>query len=135
MDARQQITVTIPMPDRRLHPNGRVSSVFVKAKLAKKLRYDTGMAAMAAMIEAKMFVPRPKWDRVTVLATFYKPGSFAKAGDADGCIAVLKSAIDGIQDSQLIVNDSGVTWLPPIQILGREAGFHAKVEILITRQE
>jgi len=120
------LVVELPLPN--FSPNSR-GHWGKRHRLTQAYRNDARLAAKVAMM--KICRP-PMWDRVTIQATFHKPSSRAKLSDADNLIGSLKPAIDGIQDAGIIVNDSGVTWLPPVQLLGKEAS-EAKVVLVITK--
>jgi Holliday junction resolvase RusA-like endonuclease len=68
-----------------------------------------------------MNAPPPAWERAEVQATFYRPGKRAKLLDRDNAIAMCKGAFDGLQEAGVIVNDSGLVPLPPIQVIGDAA--------------
>ena len=70
---------------------------------------------------SKLKAEPPRWERATYQATFYRPGKRAKRMDDDNAIASLKGVLDGLQDAGVIVNDSGLTHLPPVQLIGDEA--------------
>jgi len=102
------MTITIPLPPRALHPNAR-PHWGTKAKAAKRYRRDCGIAAKAALNENGPWKPL---ERATVQATLY----YRRHGvrDQDGAISSLKAAYDSLQDAGVIVNDSGLTHLPPL---------------------
>jgi crossover junction endodeoxyribonuclease RusA len=94
------ITITLPLPDKCLSPNARVHWA-KKAKVVKSYREVAQWAAF------KKMNPSPvKWQNATYKALFYFPD--ARRRDADNAIASIKSALDGVADAGLVVNDSGL---------------------------
>ena len=94
------ITISLPIPDRRLSPNARVHWS-VKARLVKAHR-----------IRAKVFAMgiagcKPMWAKASLHTEWRFPT--ARFWDADNCIASLKSYIDGLADAGLVANDR-VIW-------------------------
>lgn len=122
------ISIELPMPPQATHPNARPHWA-VKAKAVAKQRED---AATMASVVLRGKGP-PLWERVTIQATFYKPGKQAKLADQDGLISWCKASVDGLQGT-VIKNDSGVTWLPPVQVLG-DAAEERKLVLVITSRE
>ena len=121
------LEITIPLPPRATHPNARPHwRTLAKAK--KQQRGDAFLSAKDAIGRSAA----PRFVRATILATFYKPGTQAKTMDSDGMVAWLKATADGLQDAQVIVNDSGLTWLPPKELLGAAAGGERKVVLLVS---
>lgn len=110
-----RIEITIPLPPKEVSPNARVHWA-TKARAVKRQRND---AAMAAMVLSS--IRRPKWQAATIQATFYRPRGRVLI-DQDNAIASLKASIDGLADAGIFANDRGVTWLPPLQIIGKAAG-------------
>lgn len=94
-----QITVTLPLPDKCLSPNARVHWS-TKARHVKAYRNSAHVQCIANRVNGL------KWMRATYKARFYFPD--ARRRDADNAIASLKSALDGVADAGLIVNDSGL---------------------------
>jgi len=116
------IEITLPLPPKQLHPNGRCHYM-AKARAVKKARWEAGIAAVAALEGRKP----PRWEKATVQATFY----VAKKGDGDGRNSSLKAALDGLQDAGIVANDSGLTVLPPLQVLDPRRGGQRKVVLRI----
>jgi len=94
------ITIILPLPDPVLSPNARVHWA-KKAKAAKSYREVAQWAAFK-----KMHPAPAKWEKSSYKARFYFPT--ARRRDADNAIASLKSALDGVADAGLVVNDSGL---------------------------
>ena len=122
--AKSQVTVTIPLPPKQMHPNARCHW---RAKLRPKSRQR-----QAAKLNGCMQVDGfPRFTKATIQATFHL-GKRGKRHDADNLIAWLKASIDGLQDAGVLADDSGVTWLPPEQVFGKSAGDEKIVVLTIT---
>lgn len=113
------ISITLPLPDKTLHPNGRTRSWQKKARLTKKAR---GEAAMVARQSA----PKRPYRAATVQATFH----LQRRMDSDNLNAWLKPYLDGMQGI-VYGNDNTVTLLPPSQLTGKQADGR-KVVLIIT---
>lgn len=89
--------VTLPWPDKLLHPNARVHW----AKKAKAVK----AARMAACWYASIAFPgrKPNWSGAKIAVTFNPPDK--RRRDLDGMIASHKAAQDGIADA-LDIDDS-----------------------------
>jgi len=122
-------TFSVPLPPKACSPNSRPHW----AARAKAVKGQRTAARWAAIIALEMTCPR--WQSVTIQATFYKSSRRAKVLDVDNAIASLKGLCDGIADSGMILNDRGITWLPIRQVLGDAAGGRNEVEITITKVE
>ena len=97
------ITITLPLPGKHLSPNARVHWA-VKAKAVKSFRLCASLATMAAIHQ--MSPPLKRWQKAKYTARFYFKD--ARRRDADNAIASIKSALDGVADAGLVVNDSGL---------------------------
>jgi hypothetical protein len=122
-----RLEIELPMPPQATHPNAR-GHWATKAKAVAKQREDA--ATMATVVLRQLGRRPPLWERVSIQATFYKPGKQAKRADEDGLISWCKASVDGLQGS-VIKNDSGVTWLPPVQVLG-DAAEERKLVLVVT---
>lgn len=111
------MTLTFPLPPKCLHPNARSHW---KAKMRPKKNYR----AEAALIASQARLSEP-FKRATVQLTFY----LARKQDADNLLAWCKPLFDGLQDGGLIANDSGLTFLPCLQVTGK--GLDYRVELTI----
>ena len=129
----ESIIITVPLPPNQTNPNGR-AGWRAKAKATKMQREAAFIAALDALVKAKHLAQRPRWKAVEVHANYFRPGGRV-AMDQDNLIAWLKASVDGLADAGLLDNDRGVTWLPPSQIWGPEAGVHAKVVLTITHKQ
>ncbi len=126
------LTIELPIPNKATHPNSRGHwSKIAKAK--KEQRHDAHAEANVALRHGGYGAPH--WERASIKATFHKPGNQAKLSDQDGMIAWLKATADGLQDASIIANDSGLVWLPPVELLGEEAGKERKLVLVITKLE
>jgi len=117
------ITITLPLPDKCLSPNARVHWA-KKAKTVKTYRHD----AMWACIHKSSHVHK-KWKRASYTARFYFPD--ARRRDADNAIASIKSALDGVADAGLVVNDSGLWPERPEFLIDKET---PRLEITFTKE-
>lgn len=95
------ITIELPLPDRRLHPNARA---FWAAKAKQTRLYRESAWVMATLAKPNRHKP---WKRASVILEF----TFAdkRKRDVDGLISSIKGAIDGIADAGIIENDNGIT--------------------------
>lgn len=116
------LTITLPMPDRSLSPNSR-SHWGTKARHTKAYRAAAMMKAKAALKRSKP----PGWLKAECqVSAFY---AVIRRRDADNLLASLKSAFDGIADTGVICNDSGLIHLPAI--IGRDTR-NPRIEITIS---
>ena len=116
------IVITLPLPSRTLNPNGRKHWA-VKARAVKEYR----LAACNAATEAANW-NRPLWEKAAVQATFYFRDK--RKRDESNFNAALKSAIDGLQDAGIVVDDSGITLLPAVLKADKE---NPRVVIHVTK--
>lgn len=88
--------ITLPWPDRDLHPNARPHWA-TKAKAAKAYRQAAGWLTKASgdRIEGV--------GAIDLHITFYPPSNHRH--DLDGCLSAIKSGLDGIADA-LRVDDA-----------------------------
>lgn len=105
--------ITLPLPPRILHPNSR-GHWAPKAKAKKEQRELAHVLGLQEKYKLRV-TPRPPLKPVRFplqqpvihVSAFHKA---ARVRDRDGLISSLKSAIDGLADSGLIGDDSGVRW-------------------------
>lgn len=83
------ISVELPWPDRRLHPNARVHRM-ERARVVKQARADSAWWAKAAGVK------RVKATTLHVTAIFAPPDK--RRRDLDGMLSSIKPALDGIAD-------------------------------------
>ena len=118
------VKITLPLPSKQLSPNARchwrVKSKAVKA--ARTLAYCEAINAGCA---------GEKWKSATMQATFYF--NLNRGRDKDNAASSLKSHIDGITLAGLLVNDTGLTPLPPILIVDKNE--KERVELLFSRTD
>lgn len=96
----ETVTIILPLPGRRLSPNGSSGtrgSRFAKAAAIKKYRRIAKEAVEAAAIETG------PWPSARATVTFYWPTH--RRRDEDNALASLKAAYDGIVESGLLVDD------------------------------
>lgn len=106
------IEIVLPLPDKRLSPNARCHWA-EKARITKNTRRDSYWATFNAIAGTP-----PKWKTATAQATFYFRDN--RRRDKDNFAASLKSHADGMKDAGLILDDCGLTWLPPIFAVDKE---------------
>ena len=120
---QSEVTVTLPLPSSKLHPNGRCHWA-VKAKLTKSHRQ---LARTEASFQTGGY--EPMWQSVTVeYRAYFK---VKRTRDQEGIISVNKAYMDGICDAKLIANDSGVTFLPVTIAIDRT---NPRLEIVVRHQ-
>jgi crossover junction endodeoxyribonuclease RusA len=107
-----EITITLPLPPKEVHPNYRVHWAS-KAKHTKGYRWLAWYAARAQV--EPTHIP---WERAQTEAVFHYPTAHVR--DGDGAASSLKAAWDGIADAGVIANDAGFTHLPPRLLVDRE---------------
>lgn len=118
----KSITISIPLPHRALTPNYGVHWG-TKARHTKSYR---ALAMMTTLSVLKRTRP-PGWLKAECqVKAFY---AVNRRRDADNLIASLKSAFDGIADTGVIANDSGLIHLPAT--IGRDIK-NPRIEITIT---
>ena len=103
------LTITLPLPDRKLHPNGRTANHFQKARLVKKARGDAELAAMAALRTAGIEKP---FESATAKVTIYRKRAYR--ADGDGALSWCKPLFDGFTDAHVWPDDRVVTFLPVV---------------------
>lgn len=94
-----ELTITLPLPDRVLSPNGRAhwGRVARAKKHAKELAYLLALQAGAA---------GEQWEAADLAITFWHRTK--RTRDRDNALASLKAHIDGVVAAGLLKNDSGV---------------------------
>lgn len=118
------ITILLPLPVRKLSPNARVHWA-EKAKLVKASR----RVASIASLEALNLRRPPGWLKAKMeVKAYFKTLTFP---DPDNFIASLKSSIDGIADSGIILDDKAL-W-PERPVFKKDAE-NPRIEITITKE-
>jgi hypothetical protein len=126
-----RLEIELPMPPSATRPNASGQHWTKKARAIKRQRED---AATASAIALRGITP-PRWQAASVQATFYRHQKNCRRADSDNLVGWLKASFDGLQDSGVIANDSGLTHLPPQQLLGKEADGSSRVVLVIERKE
>lgn len=98
------MTLHLDLPPRELSPNARVHW---RVKAAAVARYRKAVALWAM----SLWSGRPPADEIDVRITWYHPAR-GRHPDPDNCVAMLKPAMDGLQDARVVVNDRRVRWHP-----------------------
>jgi len=120
------ITITLPLPDKCLSPNARVHWV-KKAKVVKSYRRLAGWTVLCQI--HPLNPPLERWQKAKYTARFYFPDK--RRRDADNAIASIKSALDGVADAGLVVNDSGLWPERPEFLIDKES---PRLEITFTKE-
>jgi crossover junction endodeoxyribonuclease RusA len=120
-----RVTITLPLPGRKLSPNARCHWA-AKAIAIRSYRTNACLITHCACVKAGV----TGWTSARVTIRFY----FAtrRRRDKDNLLAQLKSAFDGIADSGLILNDSGLTPMPPEMLVDK---LNPRVEITLERED
>jgi hypothetical protein len=127
-----EITITIPEPPKQTQPNNKPKTLMAFKRYVKRQREEGFLAAIAALSEIRRLSGRPRWKAAVIEATFHRPGA-RQPMDEDNLQAWLKATIDGIADAGIVEDDRGVTWRPPVQFIGKSAGFRAQVVIRVRK--
>lgn len=119
-----QVTITLPLPHRDLHPNGRPHwrSKARHTKTHRSLAYISACGALPIMEKP------PRWKSAKVQASFFMRTT--KMPDPDGCIAWLKAYIDGVGDAGIFANDRELVWMHPKRAKDAK---NPRVELTITK--
>lgn len=112
------LVLELPHPGEACNPN-RGKNWRQVAKCRKAMKEAAAIIARHEL--TKLNAAPPRWEHAEVQATFHRPGKRSKLLDRDNAIAMCKGAFDGLQEAGVIVNDSGLVPLPPVQIIGDEA--------------
>lgn len=104
LDSRNSLIVVLPLPPKELSPNARCHWG-AKAREVKRYRRMAWAEAIAARGRTG-----DRWKNATCQAKFY----FAtrRRRDRDNLLAALKAAFDGLTDSHILEDDSGLVHLP-----------------------
>lgn len=116
------LSVALPWPDRRLHPNGRIH--WAPHAAAKKAARAYAHAITCATSTPAQRAALKAAGAVNVSMTFNPPDN--RRRDDDGMIASMKAARDGIADA-IGVDDS--KWRTSYAILGPVKGGRVVVEV------
>ena len=119
------LTVTVGIPPRVLSPNARCHWA-VKAKAVKRARVEAWAQAQIAMHETNS---KGGWKAASCVVHWYARDS--RRRDRDNCLASLKATFDGLTDSGLLVDDSGITHLPLVLAVDPK---NPRVELHLTQE-
>lgn len=118
------ITITLPIPARKLSPNARVHW----AERANLTRHARAVAHLAALHALNLRRP-PGWLKARLeVKAYFKTLNFP---DPTNFPLSLKAAIDGIADSGIIANDKGL-W-PERPTFEKDAS-NPRVELTISKE-
>lgn len=117
----ETLVITLPLPHRVLHKNGRTKNFDWKASLTKAARN-------AAKSLASFVRPAEQWQAVRIDATFW----IANRNDDDGAWAYIAAYRDGIADA-LGLNDKHFTAGNVIQHTGKASEGRREVQIVVTK--
>lgn len=125
-----KVTITLPLPHKYLSPNARVHHmakhrVKATARLLAKLESFNVMNRDACANHGESVWG---WKAATVRCLFYFRDS--RKRDGDNLLASMKTYFDGIADSGLIGDDSGLTHLP---VFVAKDGRSPRVDVEIER--
>lgn len=111
------ITITVPIPDKCLRPNGNKSHWSKVSKARHAQRLGTFMECKKALAGRKS----PMWEKC-IVAPEVRFSTHHRM-DNDNIIASLKGVFDGIQDAGIVANDQGL-WAsrPTIITRSKEPG-------------
>lgn len=121
----ESVTITLDVPARDLSPNARCHWR-KKAKARQVQRYSAGLMAFALTVKDD----KKKWDKASILVRWFSRTANGLRLDSDNIIGSLKGAIDGLEDAGLLLNDLGVTWLPPERAVDKA---NPRIELVVTR--
>ncbi|MFI4861752.1 MAG: hypothetical protein ACIAXF_13860 [Phycisphaerales bacterium JB063] len=114
------LTITIPWPAKQLDSNKRYHW---RAKL--KPKKEARQRAWAECVRQPGHAMRLVSVRVDVVA-YHKTRNFR---DRQNIISILKHSIDGIQDAEVIVDDSELSWGP---VRREKDASNPRIEITLT---
>jgi len=117
------IIITLPLPEKELHPNRRIGrsrlASIIRSKKVKKARDD-------GLLASRFLLPKDApWNAADMQLHFYLP----RKNDDDNLVAWTKAYRDGIADSGIVANDSRFTLLPVIQTTGRDLDHRLEITI------
>jgi len=108
------LTITLPLPNKRLRPNhkaGTRGAMLAKARETRKYRYLAKLLCME-----QLGANRPRHEGAVVLYTFWF-ASKRYVLDADNAIGSMKAALDGLVDAGLLADDNKVRLLDPLRLV------------------
>ena len=118
------ITITLPLPDRKLHPNGgrRWSHNYI-TRLIRDHRFTGKISALVAIANAASSSAKaapPRWKKAVAGATFYFKTKRSTGQDDDNLIGWLKPYRDGIADAGVVLDDQGMRWIMIAQLVDKD---------------
>lgn len=122
----QKLTMVLPLPDFKLHPNGRCHHM-EKAKLVKDAR-ELAWAETLACLGRAGRRGRLLWPSASALRRVYLANR--RNADMDNLPGWTKAYVDGIADAGVVTNDRVITWGPDLIDADRCS---PRVEIIIVR--
>ncbi len=120
-----RLEVVLPLPPKELKPNARPHHM-AKANRVREYRSEARDAAMAAAYDVDLMRQLPA---ASVRIMAYWPT--VRTMDPDNLIATMKSAIDGITDAGIWLDDRDLTYLPPRQAKDAD---NPRIVIVITTE-
>jgi hypothetical protein len=108
------VLISVPLPPKECHPNAR-SGWRAKARGMAQTRRDARYAAFDAWGSCDGL---PRWQRAHVVLRAFYPDH--RRRDNDGLLASCKGYLDGIVDSGLIADDSGLAYTILPSVVDRE---------------
>lgn len=117
-----QLLLELPLPPAQLSPNARPHW---RAKAKAVRGYRQTAAALCRVAMARQHVVGG-WTEATCRAYWYHRDR--RRRDRDNLQASLKAAFDGLADAGLLLDDVGLTHLPPVLRVDRERP-HVLLEI------
>lgn len=108
------IKITLDLPPKELHPNGRTHW---RAKNEKRASYLEHVVE-ETQVQCKEYEFSKSLRSASIQGIFYRKSSHKS--DSDNLNAWLKYAIDGLVHAGLLINDDRVTLLPPIELVDKK---------------
>ena len=117
------VIVELPLPSPKLSPNRKPAHWSTLSTARKKARSDGYIATVKARIDCQH---QTAFTKCEAHPTFYFRTN--RRRDGDNFAAMLKPYFDGMVDAGLVVNDSGITHMPPKFEIDKAS---PRVEILV----
>ena len=103
----EPLTIDFPLPDRKLHPNGRCRNFYQRSRLTKQARETAGLVALAA--RPSDWKPlRAASIRLEYHLSPARRGARQRHQDDDGLVAWFKPIRDGMTDARIWIDDDFV---------------------------
>ena len=124
-----EITIELPLPPERLHPNSRLKHFAGLSKLVANARGTAKLLTRQSLpVGWESLIDRERG--VELAMTFYMP----RRRDDDNLVAWTKSYRDGVADA-LIMSDARFKTCQPEQVTGKAANGQRKLVIVVRRSE